>query len=833
MLNYSLLLESIGANNSIEICNALRVDADIDDNDVTEAIIDFGDSTIVTGPSTYNGNIVLPTLSPTTIPPEVETTVVTEGSTTTTTTTTTTYNQTLAIKIGQELQSLTFDKPVRITFPVFGDEELVGFFENPGDGEITFITTQCDEDIISFGETELNTNEECFFQFGKGFWKNHPEQVAAVLEQGPIYLGDITVVTVEQAISVLQNASARDAKDSLRSQLLTTLLNLRAGAIPNNNITETINQAIEFLKTHPDPVRGGDPDRKEALDLKDILEEFNEQNFFVIVTNHFTNFGTSRASKSTSVTTTTGGGPGSGTGAGSGGGSGGVSGGGGGGGSSTTPSTPTTPTPGVGFPGTLGPITTGFGNAKFSDLSVQFGEGSSSKLGGGCFVDSNQSLTVSGLIDSSVPINRVEMRFVHQGDPFDSYSSILMDLTNTTNDETTYNVSGTIPWEFMSNSDGIRYWIYTIDEGSNVSESDKYLMHVKPGYSLLDNDIEVVTIQVEGTTLNTLVYVENTISENALGTISLFVDGKVVDTLEQNFDYGESIVALSWDIPKAGTVIDYQIKAIGQFCEKQFETEEITLSTFPRVVVEAIPGLVDVELFVDKLGNTIGRAASLHSFDKNIDTSFRVEAPDGTCVIGMADECIINGATFGEPRNTESATIDNQIFRVRYSGTDNVIERFTITSIDPIVGKWGIYKESADGKLINDDEGVLKIHYVAQQTKTPRDSDGDGISDFDEITKFFTDPLNEDTDNDRLTDGLEIELGTNPLERDTDNGGVDDGTEVLKDGTDPNLPSDDIVDRQTCDFLCLYWIILVLIVGSIVATIYMKYYKKEQEIFFQ
>ena len=49
----------------------------------------------------------------------------------------------------------------------------------------------------------------------------------------------------------------------------------------------------------------------------------------------------------------------------------------------------------------------------------------------------------------------------------------------------------------MSNSNGIRYWIYTIDESSNVSESDKYLMNVKPGYSLLENDLEVKSIQVE------------------------------------------------------------------------------------------------------------------------------------------------------------------------------------------------------------------------------------------------------------------------------------------------------------------------------------------------
>jgi len=488
----------------------------------------------------------------------------------------------------------------------------------------------------------------------------------------------------------------------------------------------------------------------------------------------------------------------------------------------------------VGFPGILGPITTGFGNAKFSGIVVQFGEGSESQLvsGGGCFVDSNQALTVSGIIDNSSPLNRVEMRFVHQGDPFESYTSILMDITNISNGETSYNVSGTIPWEFMSNSNGIRYWIYVIDESSDVSESDKFLMSIKPGYSLVDNVLEVRTIQVQGTTLNTLVFVDNTISEKALGNILMIVDGQVVDTIDRkSFDYGESIVSLAWEVPKVGEVVDYQIKAIGQFCGKQFETEEITLSTFPRVIVETNPDLIDIELFVDKLGNAIARAATLHSFDKNTNTSFRVEAPNGTCVIGIADECLINEATFGGLRNIESITIDNQIYRIRYSGADNVIERFTITSIDPIVGEWRIYKESSDGKIHPEDEGILKIHYVAQEYRTPRDSDGDGLSDFDEVTKYNTDPFKADTDSDGLTDGLEIELGTNPFERDTDKGSVDDGIEVLRDGTDPTLATDDLVDKLICDFFCFYWILLVLIVGSIVTVIYMKYYKKEQKLF--
>ena len=90
----------------------------------------------------------------------------------------------------------------------------------------------------------------------------------------------------------------------------------------------------------------------------------------VIWTTEFSGFGCSKTSTSSSTK----GGPGGPAGAGSAGGGGG--GGGGGGSVSLTPSTPSTPTPGIGFPGTLGPITTGFGNAKFTDLLIQFDDGS-------------------------------------------------------------------------------------------------------------------------------------------------------------------------------------------------------------------------------------------------------------------------------------------------------------------------------------------------------------------------------------------------------------------------------------------------------------------------
>lgn len=55
------------------------------------------------------------------------------------------------------------------------------------------------------------------------------------------------------------------------------------------------------------------------------------------------------------------------------------------------------------------------------------------------------------------------------------------------------------------------------------------------------------------------------------------------------------------------------------------------------------------------------------------------------------------------------------------------------------------------------------------------DTDGDGITDNEEVNIYGTDPLQDDTDGDGLTDGAEInQSGTNPLEEDTDGDGCSD-----------------------------------------------------------
>jgi len=97
------------------------------------------------------------------------------------------------------------------------------------------------------------------------------------------------------------------------------------------------------------------------------------------------------------------------------------------------------------------------------------------------------------------------------------------------------------------------------------------------------------------------------------------------------------------------------------------------------------------------------------------------------------------------------------------------------------------------GEQIQEEPDPLTLEYLqslSDEELRQRDSDGDGLSDYDEMFVHDTDPLTADSDDDGLTDGEEInEYGTDPLESDSDNDGLSDGDEVNSFNTDP-LDSD-------------------------------------------
>lgn len=85
-----------------------------------------------------------------------------------------------------------------------------------------------------------------------------------------------------------------------------------------------------------------------------------------------------------------------------------------------------------------------------------------------------------------------------------------------------------------------------------------------------------------------------------------------------------------------------------------------------------------------------------------------------------------------------------------------------------------------EGAADDDRDGLTNDQELQAGTdvKNP-DTDGDELSDADELQKHRTDPKRFDTDADGLTDGEEVSrYRTDPLQKDTDGDGYTDGTEV-------------------------------------------------------
>ena len=93
-----------------------------------------------------------------------------------------------------------------------------------------------------------------------------------------------------------------------------------------------------------------------------------------------------------------------------------------------------------------------------------------------------------------------------------------------------------------------------------------------------------------------------------------------------------------------------------------------------------------------------------------------------------------------------------------------------------------------DGDMLTDGDEVKKYHTDPLKA----DTDGDGLNDGMEVTQNKTDPLKADTDGDGLNDGIEVtQYKTDPLKADTDGDGLTDGDEVTKYRTDPRQKDSD------------------------------------------
>lgn len=85
------------------------------------------------------------------------------------------------------------------------------------------------------------------------------------------------------------------------------------------------------------------------------------------------------------------------------------------------------------------------------------------------------------------------------------------------------------------------------------------------------------------------------------------------------------------------------------------------------------------------------------------------------------------------------------------------------------------------------------------------DTDGDGLTDWQEIRVYHTNPTNADSDGDGLSDGAEVNIyHTSPLNADTDGDGLSDGQEVNTYHTSPLLIDTDSDGISDYDEVIIY-----------------------------
>ncbi|QDI88032.1 hypothetical protein Nisw_00055 [Candidatus Nitrosopumilus sp. SW] len=328
------------------------------------------------------------------------------------------------------------------------------------------------------------------------------------------------------------------------------------------------------------------------------------------------------------------------------------------------------------------------------------------------FADSEQSIHITGNVNSPTDIERAELRVSNIEQPESEYIALLMNSKHLTSNS--YEISGEITKDLISEP-GIKYWIRVTNADEKVQESGKFTISTQPAYEVDVNlDLNVKQNIAKGKIVNVSTVINNNSEGPLFGTLQVLVDGKMLSEKTKLFETGQQTIKIPWTIEKQDSKLEYEIQTIFQSYGEIIKSDTVKVKTFTAKKAIPLSELTEIQSITDENGSIVARTAYLYSSTYDTSLKFRVIAPDGTCVIGDTAECFITDSTTGKRGNFESIVLDEQIIRVRYSGSDNPVQRFSITSVDPIEGKWDIKLESKDGSHVSEDilnETKLKITF--------------------------------------------------------------------------------------------------------------------------
>ena len=261
--------------------------------------------------------------------------------------------------------------------------------------------------------------------------------------------------------------------------------------------------------------------------------------------------------------------------------------------------------------------------------------------------------------------------------------------------DSSYLVTATIP-SFLMQDPAIGYWIHVIDEELSEVESKHYTMGVKPiTEPEVSLELDVSSIQASNSIVRPNLYIENE-QGPAYGIVSLIVDGQVVSKQPQFIDYGQTKVSFDWKSPYYDGLSSYDIQGQVDLYGTTKATNTAVLYNYPKTISMSAYDMQTIKpIEID--GNVLTEPVLIYASDTQDELKFQVIAPNGQCIIGSSEECSVQDSTRENRGGLQSVEYNGQILRIKYSGPDGALERFSITSIDPIVGDWTVTLETEEG----------------------------------------------------------------------------------------------------------------------------------------
>ncbi|PIN97863.1 MAG: hypothetical protein COU45_00670, partial [Nitrosopumilus sp. CG10_big_fil_rev_8_21_14_0_10_33_7] len=298
----------------------------------------------------------------------------------------------------------------------------------------------------------------------------------------------------------------------------------------------------------------------------------------------------------------------------------------------------------------------------------------------------NQDLSVSAIVDAQIPLQRSELRMITMGQP-QEYVAIKMDVESLPISTSTYAISATIP-SYLMQEPAISYWIHIIDEDQNEAESKQYNIGVKPtSIGSISLEMDIPSVKQSNSLVRPQLFVNNK-DLPLYGIVSLIVNGEVISKKSQLFATGQTTVNLEWKSPNVNGHIIYDVMASIDLYDKSISTQSAKLHVYPKTVTMLASEIKSLEPITEN--DTVLAVPVLIYASNSVDSNlrFHVTAPNGQCIIGASEGCAVHDSTVNQRGGLTSIEYEDQIIRVKYSGSDSPLERFSITSVDPLVDNW-------------------------------------------------------------------------------------------------------------------------------------------------